>query len=110
MPEGKIFEGKTTNEAIEKGLKELRVSKNDVEINIIKNEEKRSFFDILAPRVVKVELKLKEKRENPKRQIEKERKHEEVKIDKEILENAKSKVVEFLDKFLHNLARRRCFL
>ena len=35
MPEGKIFEGKTTNEAIEKGLKALRVSKNDVEINVI---------------------------------------------------------------------------
>lgn len=109
MPEGKIFEGKTTNEAIEKGLKELRVSKNDVEINVIKNEEKRSFFDILAPRVVKVELKLKEKREHSKRQDNKEKKHEEVKIDKEILENAKTKIIEFLDKFLYNLSGENIF-
>ena len=33
MPETRIFEGKTTNEAIEKGLKELKVSKSDEEIN-----------------------------------------------------------------------------
>lgn len=107
MPEGKIFEGKTTNEAIEKGLKALRVSKNDVEINIIKNEEKRSFFDILAPRVVKVELKLKEKKEVIKKSQEKEKTRQEVKIDIKTLENAKEKVIEFLDKFLYNLARRK---
>ena len=70
MPDSRIFEGKTTNEAIEKGLKELKVSKNDVEIKVIKDEDKRSFFDILAPRVVKVELKLKEKNEISKRSIE----------------------------------------
>lgn len=104
MPEGKIFEGKTTNEAIEKGLKALRVSKNDVEINVIKNEEKRSFFDILAPRVVKVELKLKEKNEISKRSIEREKKREEIKIDSKTLESAKEKIVEFLDKFLYNLS------
>lgn len=67
-----IFEGKTTNEAIEKGLKELKVSKNKVEIKVLEQEEKRSFFSILAPRVVKVEMKLKEeiqkntKKENKK--------------------------------------------
>lgn len=55
-----ISEGRTTNEAIEKGLKELRVSKDKVEIKILENEEKRSFFSILTPRVVKVEMKLKE--------------------------------------------------
>ena len=55
-----ISEGKTTNEAIENGLKKLNVSKNDVEIRILENTEKRSFFSILTPRVVKVELKIKE--------------------------------------------------
>ena len=55
-----ISEGRTTNEAVEKGLKELRVSKDKVEIKILENEEKRSFFSILTPRVVKVEMKLKE--------------------------------------------------
>lgn len=61
MPKDSIIsEGKTTNEAIENGLKELKVSKNMVNIKVLDNEEKRSFFSILAPRVVKVELTLKE--------------------------------------------------
>ena len=55
-----IAEGKTTNEAIENGLKQLKVSRDKVEVKVLENEEKRSFFSILAPRVVKVELKLKE--------------------------------------------------
>lgn len=55
-----ISRGKTTTEAIEKGLKQLNAKKNDVEINIIKDENKKSFFSILAPRTVKVEIKLKE--------------------------------------------------
>ena len=32
-----ISEGRTTNEAIEKGLKQLRVSKDRVEIKILEN-------------------------------------------------------------------------
>ena len=55
-----ISEGKTSTEAIEKGLKQLNVSKDKVDIKILENEEKRSFFSILTPRVVKVELTLKE--------------------------------------------------
>ena len=55
-----VFEGKTTNEAIEKDLKELKVSKNKVDIVVLENEEKRSFFSILEPRVVKVQIKLKD--------------------------------------------------
>ena len=61
MPKTIIAEGKTTNEAIENGLKELKVSKDKVEIKVLENQEKRSFFSILAPRLVKVELTLKEK-------------------------------------------------
>ena len=56
MSEVHVFEGKTTNEAIENGLKKLRVTKKDVEIKVLENEDKRSFFSILAPRVVKVEM------------------------------------------------------
>ena len=55
-----ISEGKTTNEAIENGLKILKVSKDKVDIKVLENEDKRSFFSILTPRVVKVELTLKE--------------------------------------------------
>lgn len=59
MHKSNIYEGNTTNEAIEKGLKDLKVSKDKVDIKIIE-EEKRSFFSILTPRVVKVEMTLKE--------------------------------------------------
>ena len=55
-----VFEGKTTNEAIEKGLKELKLPKNKVDIKVLEQEDKRSFFSILAPRVVKVEMTVKE--------------------------------------------------
>ena len=55
-----ISEGKTTNEAIENGLKELKVSKDKVDIKVLENENKKSFFSILTPRVVKVELTLKD--------------------------------------------------
>jgi spoIIIJ-associated protein len=43
-------------EAIEKGLKELGISREEAEIKVLENEDKRSFFSILAPRVVKVEI------------------------------------------------------
>ena len=39
-----ISEGKTTNEAIENGLKELNVSRKMVDVKVLENEEKRSFF------------------------------------------------------------------
>lgn len=56
MAQGKIFEGKTTGEAIDIGLKELGIRKEDAEIKVLENEDKRSFFSILAPRVVRVEI------------------------------------------------------
>ena len=42
-----ISEGKTSTEAIEKGLKQLNVSKDKVDIRILENEEKRSFFRLI---------------------------------------------------------------
>ena len=96
-----VSEGKTTNEAIEKGLKELNVSKNMVEIKVLENEEKRSFFSILAPRVVKVEMTVKENR----KEIEK----KEVKVKKEIvltdeeLEKAEDNIRVFLNELLISL-------
>lgn len=75
MQEGKIFEGKTTNEAIENGLKALGIRKEDAEIRVLENEDKRSFFSILAPRIVKVEItskkeKRQEKEKRAKEEIE----------------------------------------
>ena len=60
MPKSIISEGRTTNEAISKGLKELNCKEEDVEIKVLENEEKKAFFSILDPRVVKVELIVKE--------------------------------------------------
>ena len=86
-------EGKTTTEAIEKGLKELGVSKDKVEIKVLE-EEKRSFYSILSPRVVKVELTLKEDK--------KEKNTEEKKYNENIqeIEKAEQDIKEFLDNFL----------
>ena len=60
MPNSIFAEGRTTNEAIENGLKQLNAKREDVIINVIGNEEKRSFFSILEPTTIKVELTLKE--------------------------------------------------
>ena len=59
MSKSVISEGKTTQEAIEKGLKEIKLPRELCEIKILE-ENKKSFFDILAPKIVKVELKEKE--------------------------------------------------
>lgn len=95
-----ISEGKTTNEAIEKGLKELNVSKNMVDIKVLESEEKRSFFSILAPRVVKVQLTVKESKANVD-YVKKERK--DIFLSKEEQEKAKANVEIFLKEFLDEL-------
>ena len=92
-----IAEGKTTNEAIENGLKKLKVSRDKVEIKVLENEDKRSFFSILAPRVVKVELKLKEE---SKVNI-KEKK--EIILSEEEQEKAKNNVEMFMKDFVKQL-------
>ena len=86
-----ISEGKTTNEAIENGLKELKTTRENVDIKVLEQEDKRSFFSILAPRVVKVKLTLKEKEKNIKtRNFNK---------NLEQIENAQKKVEKFLNDF-----------
>ena len=95
MNESRIFEGKTSTQAIEKGLKELGVSKEDVEIKILESEEKRSFFSILEPRTVKVKFTLKEK--DPK-EIEKSPKIKK-EIDTQTAEIYKNKIEGFLSNF-----------
>ena len=100
MEEKHIFEGKTSTEAIEKGLKELNLRKEDVEINIIK-DEKRSFFSILDPRVVKVEITKKENiKENKEIIIKKEKKAMSV----EAIEKAKENLSAFLEVFLEQVS------
>lgn len=96
-----VFEGKTSTEAIEKGLKELKVSKNKVDIKVLEQEDKRSFFSILTPRIVKVEITLKDDVEDKKEEPKKVAKQEKVeKVDKtESIE----KIKKFLDEFVSKL-------
>ena len=89
-----IMEGKTSTEAIEKGLRELKCRKNDVDIKILENEDKRSFFSILEPRVVRVELTVKEGKENHE-YYEKEYKEP---SDEDVIK-CKNNIEEFLKEF-----------
>lgn len=104
MSKSIIAEGKTTNEAIEKGLKELNVSKNDVEIKVLENEDKRSFFNILAPRVVKVEITLKE---NIKEKSISKNEKKEIVINEQELKIAKERIESFLKEFLIKISEEK---
>lgn len=99
-----VAEGKTTNEAIEKGLKELNVSKDMVDVKVIEEDKKRSFYSILAPRVVKVELTVKEgitkKEEIEPKTTVKEKRSSNKNIEE--IETAKTDVENFLKEFLKN--------
>ena len=99
-----ISEGKTTNEAIENGLKELKVSKNKVDIKVLEDENKKSFFSILTPRVVKVELTVRDDvKDSRKEEIHEERKEREYEQNTENLEKAKSSVEEFLKEWISKI-------
>lgn len=102
MEERHIYEGKTSTEAIEKGLKDLGLKKSDVEVISIEDEEKRSFFSILEPRVVKVELKIKEniKKEDKKIVTTKEKRE----MSEEAINKAKQNLSEFLNVFLKQIS------
>ena len=89
-----ISEGKTTAEAIEKGLKIIGLPKELVEIKVIE-ENKKSFFDILAPKVVKVELKEKEAKKPEEFEIE---------TTEQELEDAKVEVDKFLKEFVEKIS------
>ena len=106
MSKSIISEGKTTQEAIEKGLKELNVSKDKVDVKVLENENKKSFFSILTPRVVKVELTLKEnvKQEKNERTDKKEEKTKrEFDNNIEDINKAKERVEKFLNDWLNKI-------
>ncbi len=98
MAKSIISEGKTTNEAIENGLKQLKASKKMVNIKILENEEKRSFFSILSPRVVKVELTLKE--ENPEKEVKLKK---EIVLSQEEQDFAAENIIKFMEELKNRL-------
>ena len=96
-----IAEGKTTAEAINNGLKELNVSKEMVNIKVLEDHEKRSFFSILAPRVVKVELTVKENKKSYEKENLTEKTVEIVSLEDFNL--AKEQVKKFLNTFINEV-------
>ncbi len=100
MAKSIISEGKTTSEAIEKGLKAMGLPKELVEIKVLE-ENKKSFFDILAPKIVKVELKEKEAKKPEEFEIE---------TTEQELEEAKNKIEKFLNEFVEKLSNGTTYI
>ncbi len=105
MSESHIYEGKTSTEAIENGLKDLGVSKSKVDIKVLEQEDKRSFFNILTPRVVRVEMKLKDNVSDENKENT-----EKVKVNKnkenaseEDIKKSMEVVKKFLDDFISSI-------
>lgn len=99
-----IAEGRTTNEAVENGLKELKVSKDRVDIKVLENENKKSFFSILTPRVVKVQLTIKENsNKEEKIEVKEEKQKREYDHNEEDISIAKERVEEFLKEWLQKV-------
>lgn len=91
-----IAEGRTTNEAIENGLKQLNTTREKVEIRVLEQEEKRSFFSILAPRVIKIQMTMKEEKK-----VKKEDK--EIVINEQEVSKATERIKKVLVEFLKQL-------
>ena len=54
------FEANTVEEAIQEALKELRVSKDDINVRIV-CEEKKGLFGMKGAKLAKIKVSLKEK-------------------------------------------------
>ena len=109
-----ISEGRTSTEAINKGLKELHAKKSDVDIKVLEDKVKGSFFDILAPRKVRVEITVKDE-EALARRIEEEAKMEEAarnqadrpqKVHKTASEEDVNKAIENIKAFLDDFIKQ----
>ena len=103
MGEVHVFEGKTSTEAIENGLKELKVSKNKVDIKILESEEKRSFFSILTPRVVKVEMRIKDDVKEEIKETKTEKRKQQTLRENVDTEEFEKNIDKFLKEFIKNL-------
>lgn len=106
MGKSYVFEGKTTNEAIEKGLNELKVSKNKVDIKVLESEEKRSFFSILTPRVVKVEITLKEESKEEKQKDDKKETMPKKKKENPIVDIDMKEIIQEITVFMNDFTSK----
>jgi len=90
-----IAEGKTSNEAINNGLKKLGCKLEDVEVKVLENEDKKVFFSILDPRVVKVQLTMKENNSSRNKEFE-------YSATTEDVNNATKDLKAFLDQYCNS--------
>lgn len=93
--------GKTYDEAVQDGLNKIGLAKNQVTIEIVK-EQKKTFFSILEPRQVKVIVTEIEKEQIAPEKVIKE-KREIVDAKPEDIEEAKTKIEKFLKDFFEKL-------
>lgn len=94
-----VVEGKTSTEAIDRGLRELNCKREDVDIKILENEEKRSFYSILEPRVVRVELTLKDRKKDSKLN-EKINEKKYIVVTKDDIDKCRDNIGNFLKEFV----------
>lgn len=99
MAKSIVVEGKTSTEAIEKGLKELGLTKDCVDVKVLEEEGKKTFFSILTPRVVKVELTVKEDAVAKKAEIREPVKKERKEPSQNDVDLCKENISKFLDSF-----------
>ncbi len=93
MSKSIICEGRTSTEAIENGLNLLKCKREDVEVKVLENEDKKAFFSILSPRVVKVELILK------KEIVDEHKVKHDYEVSKEDIDKCKENIEKFLEEF-----------
>lgn len=98
-----VSEGKTTQEAIDKGLKELQARKDQVDIKVLEQEDKKSFFSILAPRIVKVEITLKEGIKTKEKEEHNKEEKRKSSLSKEQIEQIEQRIASFLKEFVKKL-------
>lgn len=96
MAKSIISEGKTSNEAIEKGLKELGCKLEDVNVKVLEDGERKAFFSILDPRVVKVEITVKE---SATKRVVAQTSEEHKDVSKEDVEKCIANIKTFLNDF-----------
>lgn len=106
MEQSIISEGKTTAEAIEKGLKKLNISKEEADIKVLE-EKKKNFFSILDPHIVRVEIKIKENISSGEaRHTETGEKAKKVKISSELIKEEEKEIEKFLKELLNKISEK----
>ena len=95
--------GKTYDEAVQDGLNKIGLSKNEVNIEIVR-EQKKTFFSILEPRQVKVVLtEIEKSKPQEEKNLHKRETREIIDPKEEDLADATAKIDRFLKDYFAKL-------